>query len=297
MQTKKKCIRCFYKQARRTAGFVTNDPAKFKKIDNRIKSYLKRVSFECSPADISTWCVKIAHDVIGCNDPYSGLKQKYTKIAASFYPKLKKIVKSAADPVLMGLRVAVAGNIIDLGILKTINIEKTLKKALHGNFPLGTYRDFKKVLDGAQKILYVTDNSGEIFFDRPLIEELIKTHKVIISVKSNPILNDATMQDAINTGLTKIAKVITTGNGCLGVNWKRSSMQFRKTFRNSDLILAKGQANYETLENFRSKKPIFMLSQSKCPMVAEYMGIKVGEIVFLQNKFYHENTKSRKTTI
>lgn len=283
MKSYKGCIECFYKQARRTAGLVTDDPDKYKEIDRRIKNYLKRVSFRRAPADLSTWTVKFVYEVTGCADPYLRLKQKYNRIAKKLYPELKKIVGDAPDPVLMGIKVAVAGNIIDLGILPEFDLDKTIKRAVSGKFPLNNYRMFRKVLDKSKKILYILDNSGEIFFDKPLIEELARTRKVVAAVKSGPILNDATMEDARLANLIKVVKVITTGNSCLGVNWARSSKGFKKAFNNADLIISKGQANYETLDGVKSPAPIFFLMQSKCPVVAKYMGARLGDIIFREN--------------
>jgi len=283
MKSYRQCIECFYRQARKTAGLVTDEPDVYREIERRIKNYLKRVSLRRAPADLSTWTVKFVYNVTGCPDPYIELKQRYNRIAGRLYPGLKKMVASAHDPILMGLKIAVAGNIIDLGILDKIDLESTIKKAIGGEFPLENYKKFREILDRSRRILYILDNSGEIFFDKPLVEELAKTHKVIAAVKSGPILNDATMEDARLANLTGLVKVITTGNSCLGVNWSRSGAQFKKAFRNADLVLAKGQANYETLEGLKTKTPIFFLMQSKCPVVAKYMGAKLGDIIFMKN--------------
>ena len=283
MKSYQKCIACFYKQAKRTAGLVTDDPEKLEKINRKIRNYLKGVSFKRAPADLSTWTVKFVYNVTGCPDPYKKLKDKYNRIAKKVIPRLKKMVVNAADPVLMGLKVAVAGNIIDLGILTEFDLGGTIKKAIGGGFPLKSYKEFRKVLDRSKKILYILDNSGEIVFDRPLIEELLKNHMVTAAVKSGPILNDATMEDAEFAGLTKITRVIKTGNSCLGVNWRLSSKAFKKAFNEADLIISKGQANYETLDGMKTRAPVFFLMQSKCPVVAKYMKAKLGEVLFLPN--------------
>ncbi|OIO00377.1 hypothetical protein COY52_05710 [Candidatus Desantisbacteria bacterium CG_4_10_14_0_8_um_filter_48_22] len=282
MKSYKKCIACFYKQAKRTTNLVTDDPEKLKEINRKIASYLKGVSLKRAPADLSTWTVKFVYGVTGCADPYKKLKDKYNRIAKKAIPWLKKMVVNAPDPILMGLKVAVAGNIIDLGILTEFDLDGTIKKAIGGGFPLKSYKEFRKVLDRSKKILYILDNSGEIVFDRPLIEELIKNHAVTAAVKSGPILNDATMEDAAFAGLTKITRVIKTGNSCLGVNWRLSSKEFKKAFREAGLIISKGQANYETLDGMKTKAPVFFLMQSKCPVVAKYMGVKLGVVLFLR---------------
>ena len=283
MKSYKKCIKCFFDQADRTALLVGADEGKRKEIRRKIKNYLKNVSFLRSPADLSNRAIEIACEVTGVPDPYLHLKEKYNRIAKKLYPKLKKIMMGAKDRLLMSIKMAIAGNIIDLGILINIDIDKTIKKAIGTNFAGRNYNLLKKMLEKPRNILYICDNAGEIVFDRLLIEELLKKHQVVVSVKSGPVINDAMAKDAKYAGISKITKVITTGNGCLGVVWRRSSKEFKDAFKNADLIISKGQANYETLEGFKTDRPIFFLMQSKCPVVAGYMKKKLGETLLETN--------------
>lgn len=284
MHTHKECIQCFFDQAERTASIAGADERKLEEIRKKIKKYVKTVSFLRSPADLSNRAVEIACEVTGVRDPYLLLKEKYNRVAKKLYPKLAKLKFSARDKLLLAIKIAIAGNIIDLGILKSFDLDKTIKKAIRTDLTGKNYDLLKKLLGKPKKILYICDNAGEIVFDRMLIEELLKKHNVTVSVKSGPVINDATIKDAKYAGITKIAKVITTGNSCLGVIWRRSSKQFKDIFKRSDLIISKGQANYETLEGLKTDRPIFFLMQSKCPVVAGYMKVKLGEALLETNK-------------
>jgi uncharacterized protein with ATP-grasp and redox domains len=135
----------------------------------------------------------------------------------------------------------------------------------------------------AKKIMIIGDNSGEIVFDKILTEHLKALGKdVVYVVKEKPILNDATMEDAIYTGMDKVSRVITNGSGYLGTCIQTVSKQFLKEFHESDVVLAKGQANYESLENEDiSKGKVFFLLRAKCDIVAESVGVKLLDMVFL----------------
>jgi len=283
MHSYKKCIQCFFDQAERTALLVGADEKKCAEIKKKISNYLKNVSFLRSPADLSNRAIEIACEVTGTADPYLTLKKKYNRIAKKLYPKLMRFMFSAKDKLLMAIKLAIAGNIIDLGILIKIDIDKTIKKAINSDLTGKNYKLLKQMLERPKSILYICDNAGEIVFDRILVNELAKKHNVTVSVKSGPVINDAMMEDAEYAGITKLAKVITTGNNCLGVVWRKSSKEFKKAFKSSDLIISKGQANYETLEGFKTDRPIFFLMQSKCPVVAGYMKVKLGEALLKTN--------------
>ena len=144
------------------------------------------------------------------------------------------------------------------------------------------YPAFRAALKDCRKLLYVCDNSGEIAFDRLLIERLRERCQVTASVKSEPIINDATMQDAEEVGLPALVRVIETGSGDIGVNWERASREFVQAFRAADIVLAKGQGNFETLDETPGE--IFFLLKAKCPEVAAELAVKEGALIFFRKK-------------
>jgi uncharacterized protein with ATP-grasp and redox domains len=127
--------------------------------------------------------------------------------------------------------------------------------------------------------LYLADNAGETFLDRILIEELVKREvKVTYVVKDAAILNDATFQDAEISGVAQVARVISTGTDCMGILFNECSDEFLKEFKMSELVISKGQGNYESLNDTLNKE-IFFLLKIKCPLIAENIGYNVGSLV------------------
>ena len=182
------------------------------------------------------------------------------------------------DPLETAVRLAIAGNIIDCGangnlaeIAITEGIEHALTDALKG--PLA---ELDMALNQADEILYLADNAGEIFFDRLLIE-LMPLEKVTVAVRGSPIINDATITDAEEAGLTDLVTVIDNGSDGPGTILEDCSEDFRARFDQADLIVAKGQGNYETLSD--ADKDIFFVLKAKCPVIAKHLGCDVGSLV------------------
>jgi hypothetical protein len=145
---------------------------------------------------------------------------------------------------------------------------------------------FKNAVNNANKVLYLADNAGEIIFDRFLIEQ-IGVDKITLAVKGSPVINDATIDDAKAAGLTEIVKVIDNGDDAPGTILETCSDEFRQYFENADMIISKGQGNYETLS--RINKNIFFILKAKCPVIARDIGCEIGHMILQRTKLYKEN--------
>ncbi|MFP4242836.1 MAG: damage-control phosphatase ARMT1 family protein, partial [Chitinispirillaceae bacterium] len=132
----------------------------------------------------------------------------------------------------------------------------------------------EQTLNSASRILFLCDNAGEIVFDRFLMESMPR-EKIICAVRGKPVINDATMEDARETGMTDLVKVVSNGSDVPGTFLKSCSPGFREIFENADLVIAKGQGNFETLSEVKQKK-IFFLLQVKCPVISRDVGFPVG---------------------
>jgi uncharacterized protein with ATP-grasp and redox domains len=142
------------------------------------------------------------------------------------------------------------------------------------------YDLFKESLNKAKKILYIADNAGETVLDKLLIEQIKKPVKY--AVRSKPIINDATIEDANDAGIDEIAEIVSSGCDAPGTILDLCSDEFRKIYENADLIISKGQGNYETLSG--QTRPIFFLLKVKCPVIARDIDIKTGSIILIKNK-------------
>ena len=189
---------------------------------------------------------------------------------------MEPLVHNSENPLENAVRLAIAGNIIDLGIKTSItnaDIQKTIKDSLTAPLNQVIIEEFRSDIESAQDILYLADNAGEIVFDRLLIEQLPEK-KITVAVKGSPVINDATMEDAISTGLTKIVPVIDNGSDGPGTILETCSDEFLSRFEQADLIISKGQGNFETLSEIDKK--IYFFLKAKCSVIAQHLQVPVG---------------------
>lgn len=234
-----------------------------------------------TPAEYS----QLAYDIVaresGVRDPFAAEKHRYNALALSMVPTCMAALKTAADPLAVGAHLAVAGNIIDLGIAQRLDINATLATALETPFVIDDLPRLRRELAAARQLLYIGDNAGEIVFDRLFIEVIQRLYgnvTITFSVKSGPIINDATMADARAVGMDRVCNVIETGNAMVGAPLQHVNVAFRKALDAADIIISKGQGNYETL-NTETQRPIYFILKAKCDLVAQALGVAFGDSV------------------
>jgi damage-control phosphatase, subfamily I len=277
MRTHLDCFPCFLRQSLIALKLVTEDEAWQETVVKNILEYIRNADSSKPPAYTTTFIHRKIRQMLG-EDPFKEIKSKYNKIALSLYPSLKVMTEKSHDPLLTSARLAIAGNVIDFGIFTSINIEGTIDRALNNPLSVDDYRIFRDSVGAADEILYLTDNAGEIVFDRLLIEELIaKGKKIQAVVKGSPVINDATLSDAEESGLIEVCEVMENGSDGVGTILEWTSSEFQKTFNNAQLVISKGQGNFETLSG--TKKKIFFFFQSKCNVVSEELGLSTGSML------------------
>ena len=210
MKTYLDCIPCFISQALEAARMSSDNEEVQKKVLLEVMKHLQTVSFDSPPPETSREVHYIIRQITDTEDPYRKVKDQANRTAEKLYPTLKKMVIDANDPLLMAVKLAIVGNVIDFGTTNRFNINDMIKIALkHEHIPDEAYRDFVETLNNAKTILYIADNCGEIYFDKLLLEELSARNKEITYVvRANPIINDVTIEDAKTVGIDKIAEVI-----------------------------------------------------------------------------------------
>jgi hypothetical protein len=270
------CIPCFLRQSLEAARMATKKEEIHAKVLKAVMRYLQQASFNKTPPELSKHVHQIIKEITNCRDPYQKAKRRDNALAERLYPRAKQIVVSSVDSLSTAIKLAIAGNVIDFGASSRFDIEKTMRKVLKASFAIDHYDDFKRDLAKAKQILYIGDNAGEVFFDKLLLDQLIKLGKqVIYAVREKPIINDATLEDAKFAGIDRVAKLITIGGGAPGAVLELCSPKFIDYYNHADLVIAKGQGNYESL----SQEPIYFLLMVKCELVAKDLGVKVGDIV------------------
>ncbi len=281
MNVKLECIPCFFKQVQKICSECEIDKFKcmdyFKKVSDTI---LDEKNFSKTPPEISMKIYEILSNGDENYDPYRDKKEKLSKKLLKIENLLREEINKSDDRILTGLKLAISGNIIDFGAKDDVDfgeIFKNIEKVKNFLPDVKTLDKFKKDLDSAKKILYIGDNSGEIIFDKIFIEVLPR-EKITFVVRGGPIINDVTLKDAKTVGLTKIVNVIDTGLKMPGLLPKLSSREFLKEYSECDMVISKGQGNFETLEG--EDKNIYFLFQAKCPVIANYLGLPINQFVF-----------------
>lgn len=280
MKTYLDCIPCFMQQALRAGRIATSDENKLKQILDKTGEMVKTISMHDTPAETGMMVYQIVKEVTGVYDPYKDIKQQHILETKSIYPKLEKLVANSDDRLLIAIKIAIAGNIIDLGVNKAFDIVTDVKNILKQDFAILDYLAFKKQLEKSKDILYIGDNVGESVFDKILIKELKKPVKY--AVRSIPIINDVTREDAIASGLDEVAELIDSGCESPGIILDQSTPGFLKLFDKSDLIISKGQGNFEGLSE--CNRQVFFLLKAKCPIISNHLGIEEGSIILKEHK-------------
>jgi uncharacterized protein with ATP-grasp and redox domains len=225
---------------------------------------------------------RLIRKLTGNPDPYQAAKERTNRIALALYPEICERVRAAPDALEMAVRMAIAGNVIDLGVNSHLE-ENTVLRAMDraATAPLvGDIRGFADQATAATSILYLADNAGEIVFDRVLIETL-GPERVTLVVKGGPVLNDALRGDAKAASLDDIVEILENGSDAPGTILEDCSDALQSRFRDADMVIAKGQGNYETLSN--ASRPVWFVLMAKCQVIARHLGCEPGSLV-LQRK-------------
>jgi len=283
MITSIECIPCLLRQTIDATRMAGSDHEGQVIILRKVLSLMAEMDLSQSPPEMAQKIHKVIRDNTGMADPYQEIKHKFNLAAMDLYPELKRMVQTAADPLTMAVRLAISGNAIDMGVngqLQSSDILKVVAAAVEEPFS-GDIESIRIALKQAGSILYLADNSGEIVFDRVLIEE-ISSDRVTLIVRGGPAINDATRVDAQEVGLDKIVEVIDNGSDAPGTVLKDCSVEFQNRFHDVDLIISKGQGNYETLNDVPGN--IYFLFKTKCALIRDHTQQPVGTHVLLKTR-------------
>jgi hypothetical protein len=278
MRTYLDCLPCFVRQTLEAARFVTDDEAVHADVLRQVLRAASEMDMRMAPPAMGQHIHRLIREATGNADPYREVKERFNRLAMGLYPELKRRVKAADDPLETAVRLAVAGNIIDFGVTATISeaaVEETIDRALRDPL-VGGVDGLRQAVADAGDVLYLADNAGEIVFDRVLIETLAAVN-LAVGVKSVPVINDATAEDAEAAGLAGRYEIVENGSDAPGTLLETCSEAFRERFMAADLVIAKGQGNYETLSE--APRPVWFILMAKCPVIAGHLGCEVGSLV------------------
>ena len=275
------CIPCLQRQALKAIREVSDDPELQEQILREVINTLIETDWHKTPPELAHKIHKIVRDKTGGIDPYKKLKKESNDIVLEIYPELKAIVERSENPINSAIKLSIAGNIMDFGALDDFNIHETIDQVMAQEIDKENYKLFLSKLNPAKTILLFADNAGEIVFDKLLIETLLfrkDFDKISYAVKGGPVLNDATINDAKYAGIDKIKNLVflETSNGDPKTGPVRNSPEVESWINSHDIVISKGQGNYEGLSQFGG---IFYMLMVKCHIVAGDLGTDVGSVV------------------
>jgi damage-control phosphatase, subfamily I len=284
------CIPCIVRQTLDAARLATDDETVHERLLREVLVATSEMDLSQSPPVMAQRIHRRIRELTGQEDPYRAAKERQNLVALELVERFSPQIASATNGMELAVRLAIAGNVIDLGVKSHLDdsqicaaIDACLTDPLDGDL-----EQFAWAVAGATRILYLADNAGEIVLDRLLIERLPRG-KVTVAVKGAPVINDATWADAELAGLTRLVPVIDNGSDAPGTILEDCSGVFRRHFAEADLIIAKGQGNYETLQDVAA--PLVFLLRVKCPVLARDLNCPLGRMVLRASSFL-SSTKS-----
>jgi uncharacterized protein with ATP-grasp and redox domains len=279
------CIPCFARQGAEAAlAYAPGNPELQQEVLRTVLRITAEGDYEKSPPEVAADYFRAIAELTGVSDPHAEAKRRSNEEVLQLLPRLRQEVEQSAKPLETALRMAIAGNIIDFGTphgQKDNNLLEVIKHAVESGMCMDSFTAFEQQAKAAKLILYLGDNCGEAVLDRLLIEQL-PTEKVVFAVRGKPILNDITPAEVPQVGIDQLCRVIDNGSDAPGTILVQCSAEFREIFGQADMIISKGQGNFETLQG--NERDIFFLMKIKCEVIAEETGQPLGSIYFQHSR-------------
>lgn len=274
------CVPCFVRQACETASRVTSDSELRWQVMREVCAIVREVTPDMCPPRLAERVYDAIAAVTGNPDPFVLEKRRANELALGLVPRFRGVLSTMSDPLLAAIKFSIAGNSMDLGVVREYGDVGALADAmLAAPLAIDDYASYRRSLSHARHVLVVGDNNGEIVFDRLLIEEMRKARdcRYTYVVRGRPVINDVTVEDARAVGIDCVAGVVDSGSGAPGLVLTDCSEEARKLFLSADMVVAKGQGNYEALSD--APRDVFFLLMVKCPVVSRDLHAPEGVAV------------------
>lgn len=283
------CIPCIVKQAYNSAKIFTNGNKDIQfKIVKKVCAEVINFDEDSGAPMFSKTMQSVIEKYCGEENPYKKIKEENIKKAEKYFMFMKMMIEDSKDKLDTAMRAAIIGNVIDFGANPDFDIDYEMNRIASNNIDLSALPKFKEDYKKADTILYIGDNYEEAFFDKFLLNELLPK-KIVFAVRSKPILNDITLEDAKRLEIDKICEVMESGSTIAGTDLNECTPEFLDIYHKADIVIAKGQGNYESLIN--ENRPIYFLFKVKCKVISDRCRypIGIGILLFNQNKLWVKN--------
>lgn len=284
MKTSYQCIECFLRQIDKASSVAKLGPKDKERLLGRLTKKLLAFNFSQPPVVFGRTIYKTVASASGQKDIFQKEKIKTEQYLLKFSSSIEKLFTTAADPLHTAVRFSCAANAIDFGVGQTPNVKKLLSKIKNSRLNVDHSGSLRRKLKKSKNVLLIGDNCGEAIFDKFFVVQIKKYNpqaEVIYVTRSAPIINDVTIADAKRMGMDEVAKIISSGCDYPGLILSKTCAGFRKIYSKADIIISKGQGNFES---FEGKKDIFYLFKVKCPAVTDYLLLPLGNLLCLHNK-------------
>ncbi|AEC51079.1 hypothetical protein PNA2_0162 [Pyrococcus sp. NA2] len=280
MRVHYECLTCMATQCQKIVEFATEDLEKRKEaMIFAAKLLAREYRKDAIPAIAGSLIFLELYEFLKNDDPFKEYKQKSERNAKKVVEILRERLKIDFK---LAVKLAIIGNVIDFSVgFSPDELEREVEKMLKEELYIDDREELLKEIKKAKNVLYLTDNVGEHYFDAILVEKIkeVSEAKVYIAGKEGPIINDATIEDLRRAGFEN---VISTGTRIVGVPLNMVSEEFREVFEKADVIIAKGQGNFETLSELEDER-IFFLLKAKCSAVARELNVPRGSLICARN--------------
>lgn len=273
------CVSCLMESSLKKASSVRDERLKLEYVRRICDIFQQADEMNEAPPVVDSRIIRLRRELLNLQDDYTEIKHSYNRLLLGLYPRLKEKVDSAEDPLYAAIQLSMAGNYIDFGVLKDVNEEKLLElldEAAEKKVDKAEYAQLLADLEKPGELLFLHDNCGEIVLDRLLIETILRFYpeqKIVSVVRGAPVLNDVTMEDAVEVGLTGLVEVIHNGTpDVAGTVLTMLPADVRSRIENAKMIIAKGQGNFETLT--ASGLNVYFLFLSKCAGYTDWFGFE-----------------------
>ncbi|MFH1678898.1 MAG: ARMT1-like domain-containing protein [Candidatus Omnitrophota bacterium] len=285
MKASYKCIDCFSRQIKISSSLIRLNKKDKESLVLFLRRKLLKFDFNQPPVVFGRAIYKSVAKAGGVKDIFAKEKIRIENYLIKLSPYFRMILEKAQDPLYAAARICCAANEIDFGAGKRPDLKNIFFKIKNIKLKINHFSVFKSKLKKIRNLLIIGDNSGEAFFDKFFIEEIIKFNpqiNVCYATRSSPIINDVLISDAKRLALDKVARITSSGCDYPGIILEKISKSFRKIYNQADLIISKGQGNFESLSD--KEKDIFYLFQIKCITVSDFLSLPVGGLLFIHNK-------------
>jgi len=243
---------------------------------------LMEANWERSNPELAAEIHRLARTHLGHAELYAEEKARANQILLERYSYWEGMVNKSHDPFFSAAKLAVIGNIIDYGAHSAgEDIAAQIEALFLHDLKVDMRAELQEAVSHADKILYLGDNCGEIVLDKLFIETM-KHRDVTFAVRGAPVINDATLEDAAQVGLDEVCRVISNGSDAPSTLLEFSTDEFLKEYENADLILSKGQGNYEGLMDSPHSN-LFFLLMAKCGPISRMLGVEINDMVIVKS--------------